>query len=150
MNSISSMNNLLFRVVAFGLLFLAVSANAEEIDKVQELQRVIGAQQRQLEAQQRQLEAQMQMLMQLQSEVERLGKSADKEPATPREGGAPTQSPTASVEEGVPPESGRHDSMQMKNPPCLRRAPLSRANHVAQRRPGYPKLTGSIQRLRQA
>ena len=79
MNSISSMNNLLFRVVAFCLLFLAVSANAEEIDKVQELQRVIGAQQRQLEAQQRQLEAQMQMLIQLQSEVERLGKSADKE-----------------------------------------------------------------------
>ena len=39
MNSISSMNNLLFRVVAFSLLFLAVSVNAEEIDKVQELQR---------------------------------------------------------------------------------------------------------------
>ena len=74
MNSISSMNNLLFRVVAFGLLFLAVSANAEEIDKVQELQRVIGAQQRQLEAQQRQLEFQMQMLMHATARM-RLGKA---------------------------------------------------------------------------
>jgi len=136
MNSISSMNNLLFRVVAFGLLFLAVSANAEEIDKVQELQRVIGAQQRQLEAQQRQLEAQMQMLMQLQSEVERLGKSADKEPATPREGGAPTQSPTASVEGGVPPESAKAQS------PADEKSTLSSPSTIESREPRRPKKTG--------
>jgi len=73
----------LFLVVAFGLLVLAVSANAEEIDKVQELQRVIDTQQRQLEDQQRQLEVQMQMLIQLQSEIEQDVKSADKEGATP-------------------------------------------------------------------
>ena len=139
MNSISSMNNLLFRVVAFGLLFLAVSANAEEIDKVQELQRVIGAQQRQLEAQQRQLEAQMQMLMQLQSEVERLGKSADKEPATPREGGAPTQSPTASVEEGVPPES---DKTRFH---ADEKSTLSSTSTVESREPRRPKKTGVSQ-----
>jgi len=97
MNSISSMNDLLIRAAAFGLLLLAAPAIAEEADKVQELQCVIDAQQRQLEAQQRQLEAQMQMLMQLQSEVEGLAKSADKERATPPEGGAPTQQPPVSA-----------------------------------------------------
>ncbi len=98
LKSISSINNLLFRVVAFALLFLAVSANAQETDKVRELQRVIDAQQRQIEAQQRQLDVQMQMLIQLQIKVERHAKRADKEQSTPREGGAPTQSPSASVE----------------------------------------------------
>ncbi len=45
----SSMNNLLFRVAAFGMLFVAISASAQETDEVQELQRVNDAQQRQIE-----------------------------------------------------------------------------------------------------
>jgi len=64
----SSMNNLVFRVAAFGMLFLAVAASAQETDEVQELQRVNDAQQQQLEAQQRQIETLMQMVEQLQSE----------------------------------------------------------------------------------
>ena len=101
---LSSINNLLLRVVAFGLLFVAVSAIAEETDKIQELQRVIDTQRRQLEAQQRQLEVQMQVLGRLQSEVERLAKSTDKDRTTPRESGAPTQSSSASTGEKVPPQ----------------------------------------------
>ena len=97
----SSINDLLLRVIAFGLLFVAVSAMAEETDKVRELQRVIDAQQRQLEAQQRQLESQMQMLKRLRSEVERLAQSADEGRATLRESGAPTPSPSASVGGGL-------------------------------------------------
>ncbi len=126
-------------VLAFGLLFLAVSANAEEIDKVQELQRVIDAQQQQLGDQQRQLEVQMQMLIQLQSKVEQYAKSADKERATPREGGAPTPSPTASVGGGVPPESGtaRFDADE--------KSTLSSTSTVELREPRRPKKTGASQ-----
>jgi DcaP outer membrane protein len=94
---LSSIKNLLFRVAAFSLLFVAVSAIAQETDKVQELQRVIDTQQRQLKAQQRQLEDQMQVLRRLQSEVERLAKSTDEDRTTPRESGAPTQSPSGSA-----------------------------------------------------
>jgi len=93
MNSISSLNNILFRVIAFGLLFLAVSANAEETNRVQELERANENQQRQIEALQRQLEVQMRMMIQLQSEVERYAKSTDSERVTPHEGIAQKQSP---------------------------------------------------------
>ena len=105
------MNNLLFRVAAFGMLFVAVPASAQETDEVEELQRVNDAQQQQLEAQQRQLEAQqrqietlMQMLEQLQSEVEPLVSSADKERTTPDEEAAPTEPSSASAEVGDPPK----------------------------------------------
>ena len=130
MNSISLMNNLLFRVVVFGLLFLAVSANAQETDKAQELQRVIDAQQRQLEAQQRQLEVQMQMLKKLQSELERYGVSSDKEQATPREGGVPTQSPSA---------SGKAQSSANE------KSTLSSTSTIESREPHRPKKTGVSQ-----
>ena len=100
----SSMNNLLFRVAAFGMLFVAVPAFAQETDEVQELQRVNDAQQRQLEAQQRQIETLMQMVEQLQSEVEPLVSSADKEGATPDEVDAPTEPLSASAVAGVPPQ----------------------------------------------
>jgi hypothetical protein len=137
------MNNLLFRVVAFGLLFLAVSANAEEIDKVQELQRVIGAQQRQLEAQQQQLEAQMQILMKLQSEVERLGKSADKEQATRREGGAPTQSSSASAAGGV--STKRPSESDGSKSPADEKSTLSSTDTIDSREPTPPKRGGVAQ-----
>ncbi|MCK4839352.1 MAG: hypothetical protein KAS94_11170 [Desulfobulbaceae bacterium] len=143
MNSISSINNLLFRVAAFSLLLLAVSANAQETDKVKELQRVIGAQQRQLEAQQRQLEAQMQMLMKLQSDVERLGKSADKERATPREGGASTQSPSASVEGGL--STKRPSGSAKAQSPADEKSTLSSTDTIESREPRRPKKTGVAQ-----
>ena len=130
MKRIFSMINLLFRGAAFGLLFLAVSTNAQETDNVQELQRVIDAQQRQLEAQQRQLEGQMQMLKELQSEVERYGKSSDKEQATPPEGGVPTQSPSASGE----PQSSADE-----------KSTLSSASTIDSREPGHQQKTGVSQ-----
>ena len=46
------MNAFLFRVAGFGLLFLALPAIAEEDGKIEELQRVIDAQELQLAAQQ--------------------------------------------------------------------------------------------------
>ena len=121
------MNDLLIRLAAFGFLLLAAPAIAEETDKVQELQRVINAQQRQLEAQQRQLEAQMQMLLQLQSEVERLAKSADKERATPPDGGAPTQHP---------PVSAKAQSQADE------KSTLSSTATIESRQPAPPKRTG--------
>ncbi len=153
---LSSINNLLLRMAAFGLLFVAVSAIAGETDKVQELQRVIEAQQRQLEAQQRQLEVQMQMLMQLQSEVARLAKSADKDRATPREGGAPTQSPLASAGEGIPPQptsasvegglSTKHPSRSAKaQSPADEKSTLSTTDTIESREPRRPKKTGVAQ-----
>jgi len=125
------MNKILFMVAALGLLFVAVPAFAEETDKVQELQRVI-------DAQQRQLEIQMQMLIQLQSEVERISKSADKERAAPGEGDALEQPPSASTPAGVSPQSAPasvadHSPRQLLSRTKLRRAPLNRLNPVAQR-----------------
>jgi hypothetical protein len=156
MNSISSINKLLFRVVAFGLLFVAVSAFAGETDKVQGLQRVIDAQQRQLEAQQRQLEDQMQMLRRLQSEVERLAKSADEDRTTPRESDAPTQSPSASAGGIVPPQptstsvegglSTVHPSGSAKaQTPADEKSTLSSADTIESREARRPKRTGVAQ-----
>ena len=51
------MNAFLFKVAGFGLLFLALPAIAEEAGKIEELQRVIDAQEGQLAAQQRLLGA---------------------------------------------------------------------------------------------
>jgi len=51
------MNAFLFKVADFGLLFLALPVIAEEAGKIEELQRVIDAQEGQLAAQQRQLGA---------------------------------------------------------------------------------------------
>jgi len=62
-----------------GLAFLALPASAQEANKVQELQRVIDAQQKQLEGQQKQLDAQKQLLQDLQKQMESLAKDADTE-----------------------------------------------------------------------
>jgi hypothetical protein len=130
MNSISSMNNFLFRLVAFGLLFLAVPANAEETEKVKELQRANETQQRQIEALQRQLDAQMQMMIQLQSKVEGYAKSTDNERVTPREGGDPTQSPS---------ESGKEQFNTGD------KSTLSSTSTIESREPRRPKKTGVAQ-----
>lgn len=152
----SSINNLPFRVIAFGLLFVAVSAIAEETDRVQELQRVIDAQQRQLEAQQRQLESQMQMLRRLQSEVEQLAKSADGGRATLGESSAPTQSPSASAGASVPPqhpsasvEGGlsitRQSGSAKPQTPAGEKSSLSSADSVKAREAPRRKRTGVAQ-----
>ncbi len=62
-----------------GLALLAFPATAQEANKVQELQRVIEAQQKQMEAQQKQLDAQRQLLQDLQKQMESLVKDADTE-----------------------------------------------------------------------
>jgi predicted porin len=71
-----------------GLAFLAMPAFAQDVGKMQELQRVIDAQQRQnevqqkqIEAQQKQLDAQRQLLQDLQKQMESLVKDADTEEA---------------------------------------------------------------------
>jgi predicted porin len=60
-----------------GLAFLAMPAFAQDAEKMQELQRVIDAQQKQMEAQQKQLDAQRQLLQDLQKQMESLVKDAD-------------------------------------------------------------------------
>ena len=71
---------LLFLVIGtIGLGFLAMPAFAQDAGKVQELQRVIEAQQKQLESQQQQLDAQRQLLQELQTQIKSLAKDADKE-----------------------------------------------------------------------
>jgi len=60
-----------------GLAFLAMPAFAQDTEKMQELQRVIDAQQRQNEAQQKQLDAQRQLLKELQTQIKSLVKDAD-------------------------------------------------------------------------
>jgi predicted porin/uncharacterized membrane-anchored protein YhcB (DUF1043 family) len=62
-----------------GLAFLAMPAFAQDAKKMQELQRVIDAQQKQMEAQQKQLDAQRQLLQDLQKQMESLVKEADTE-----------------------------------------------------------------------
>ena len=74
-------------LLAFGISalgFLAMPAFAQDAAKIQELQRVIDAQQRQnksqqsqIEAQQKQLDAQRQLLQNLQKQMESLAKDAD-------------------------------------------------------------------------
>ena len=56
----------------FGPGFLTMQAFAQDDDKVEELQRVIDAQQEQLETQQKQLDEQMKLLRELQTQIESL------------------------------------------------------------------------------
>jgi len=72
---------LLLAVGIFSAGFLAMPAFAQDAAKVQELQRVIEAQQKQMEAQQKQLDAQRQLLQDLQKQMESLVKDADTEEA---------------------------------------------------------------------
>ncbi len=62
-----------------GLGLLTMPAFAAEAGKVQDLQRVIDAQQRQLDAQQKQIDSQRQMLQKLQIQIKSLAKDAEKE-----------------------------------------------------------------------
>ncbi len=64
---------LLFLAIGTIILgYAAMPAHAQDAAKVQELQRVIDAQQKQLETQQKQLDAQRQLLQGLQKQMESL------------------------------------------------------------------------------
>ena len=65
-----------------GAWFLAVPAFGQDAGKVQDLQRVIEAQQEQLEVQQKQLDEQRQLLRELQTQIESLAGDADREGTT--------------------------------------------------------------------
>ena len=60
-----------------GLSFVALQAQAQDAGKVQELQRVIEAQQKQLETQQKQLDEQRQLLRGLQIQMESLAEDVE-------------------------------------------------------------------------
>jgi hypothetical protein len=85
-------------------------AFAEDAIKVNELQRVIEAQQKQLEAQQQQLDAQRQLLQELQSQIKELAGDADKEAETVTAGKPGEKPPVASLRE--PPQKRAAISQQ--------------------------------------
>ena len=84
-----------------GLGFLAMPAFAQDAATVQELQRVIKAQQKQMEAQQKQLDAQRQLLQDLQKQMDSLAKDADKEEA-PVAAEKPAAKPAAASTKATP------------------------------------------------
>ncbi|MGD2011898.1 MAG: hypothetical protein PVI76_12410, partial [Desulfobacterales bacterium] len=99
-----SLHSLLLLAGGFlGLGFLAMPAFAQDAAKVQELQRVIEAQQKQMEAQQKQLDAQRQLLQDLQKQMESLAKDADKEEA-PVAAEKPAAKPAAASTKAPPPD----------------------------------------------
>jgi hypothetical protein len=92
-----------------GLALFAFPATAQEANKVQDLQRVIDAQQkqneaqqRQIEAQQKQLDAQRQLLQDLQKQMETLVKDADTE-EVPVAAEKPTPKPEVASTKSPPP-----------------------------------------------
>ena len=100
---------LLLTVGIFGLAFFAMPTSAQDAAKVQELQRVIEAQQKQnetqqkqIEAQQKQLDAQRQLLQDLQSQMESLVKDADTE-EVPVAAEKPTTKPKVASTKAPPP-----------------------------------------------
>jgi uncharacterized coiled-coil protein SlyX len=84
-----------------GLGFLAMPAFAQDAATVQELQRVIKAQQKQMEAQQKQLDAQRQLLQDLQKQMDSLAKDADKE-EVPVAAEKPAAKPAAASTKATP------------------------------------------------
>jgi predicted porin/uncharacterized coiled-coil protein SlyX len=99
-----SLHSLLLLAGGFlGLGFLAMPAFAQDAAKVQELQRVIEAQQKQMEAQQKQLDAQRQLLQDLQKQMDSLAKDADREEA-PVAAEKPAAKPAAASTKAPPPD----------------------------------------------
>ena len=86
-----------------GLAFLAMPAFAQDAKKMQELQRVIDAQQKQMEAQQKQLDAQRQLLQDLQKQMESLVKEADTE-EVPVAAEKPAAKPEVASTKAPPPD----------------------------------------------
>ncbi len=109
MKTFSLIRLLLLTVGIIGLAFLAMPAFAQDAGKVQELQRVIDAQQRQnedqqkqMEAQQKQLDAQRQLLQDLQKQMESLVKDADKK-EVPVAAETPAAKPAVASTKAPPP-----------------------------------------------
>ena len=102
---------LLFLAVgAIGLGFLAMPAFAQDAGKVQELQRVIEAQQKQLESQQQQLDTQRQLLQELQTQIKSLAGDADKEEVTVSAERAPAKQPEEPIKAQPQKRSGLSDA----------------------------------------
>ena len=76
--------------------------SAQDKEKLQELQRVIDAQQKQLEVQQKQLDAQRQLLQGLQKQMESLAKDAETE-EVPVVAGKPAAKPEVASTKALPP-----------------------------------------------
>ena len=94
-----------FLLLAGGTIILgiyAMPAFAQDSGKLQELQRVIDAQQKQLEVQQKQLDAQRQLLQGLQKQMESLARDADTE-EVPVAAGKPAAKPEVASTKAVPP-----------------------------------------------
>jgi len=100
MRTFSSLRALPLAAGIIGLAFPAMPAFAQDTGNVNELQRVIEAQQEQLEAQQKQLDAQRQLLQELQSQIKALARDADKEAATVTAEKLPEKPPEAPVQAG--------------------------------------------------
>jgi hypothetical protein len=111
MKNFSFIKLLLLAGGIIGLGFFAMPAFAQEAGKMQELQRVVDAQQKQLEAQQKQLEAeqkqfeaqqkqfdaQSQLLQELQSQIKSLAKDEDMEEVGVIAEKSPAKSPPDSI-----------------------------------------------------
>ena len=97
MKKVSLLNLLLLATGIIGLGYFAISAQAQDIEKSQELQRIIEAQQRQLEAQQKQLDEQRQLLNELQAQIKLLAKDEDKEGVAVTAEKSPAKPPADSV-----------------------------------------------------
>lgn len=95
---------LLLAAVIIGTGFLAVPAFGQDAGKMQELQRVIDAQQKQLEVQQRQLDDQRQLLQHLQRQMDSLAGDAEQKEVTPV-AGEPSAEPMPTAVK-VPPGEG--------------------------------------------
>jgi hypothetical protein len=114
MNARSLPRLLLLAGGIIGAWLLAVPAFGQDAGKVQELQRVIEAQQQQLELQQKQLDEQRQLLQDLQTQIESLAGDADQEEATAAAGKPPAK-PAADLTEARPrgkaglSEASKHD-----------------------------------------
>jgi len=114
MKTFSLIHLLLLLGATIGLILFAMPAFAQEAGKVQELQRVIDAQQKQneaqqkqIEAQQKQLDAQSQLLQDLQKQMESLVKDADTE-EVPVAAEKPTAKPEVASTKAPPPVEGRY------------------------------------------
>ncbi|MGD9324937.1 MAG: hypothetical protein PVG26_12985 [Desulfobacterales bacterium] len=109
MKTFSVIHLLLLVGATIDLIFLATPVFSQDGEKIQELQRVIEAQQKQneaqqkqIEAQQKQLEAQKQLLQDLQKQMEILVKDADSE-EVPVAAEKPTERPAVASTKAQPP-----------------------------------------------
>lgn len=102
MKNFSFIKLLLLAGGIIGLGLLPMQAFAQDGGKVQDLQRVIDAQQEQLEAQQKQLDAQRQLLQELQAQIKSLA-----EDGVIEEVAVAAEKPPAMEQEGASREPGR-------------------------------------------